>query len=313
MLPAGFVIGSGFDFADVTLEQGNTGNCDTATYTSKSVGAAPSGLTWGFGVSGLTLSFTSGTDSIIAGRCVRIVFLDNGVNNQIITPSVSVDQSFVVNLSSASGIDTGRASVVILNDPSTPDGDQIGISANILGTIILDLDTVSGGCANGTEVSVSSVDLGFLYPGMVVTSGPNVNFICVDVGTNLPNGLKVFVRSSRSNLTGGLVAGSNYIESVNGNLNSVSVPSGYGLRISSLGVAEFGSFVPTPPFNSLTPGYVGMVPGALSPPAEIFRSNVSARTGLSNRVALEVSAKSSSSVPQGVYTDILTFTALVSI
>jgi hypothetical protein len=312
-LPVGFNIGSSFDFSDVDLAEGDSSNCDTASWTSKTIAASPSGTIWGFTVSGQDLIFTSGTDTITANRCVRIIFFDNGVNNQITNPAVVSDQVFNFDITSGTGVDNGQGAVIILDDPSIPDGDQVSLSANVVTTLILDLDTTPNNCINNTETSISSVNLGVLYPGNVNFSGSNINFICIDTGTNAGNGVAVFVRSSRVNSIGGLVNGGSVIASASANLNLNANPSGYGLRVSSVGTPQFGTIVSTVPFNSATPGDVGAIPGSLAAPAKLFGSSGATRTGVSDRVAIEVSAKASNITDGGNYSDILTFTAFVNL
>ncbi len=312
-LPVGFNIGLLYDFNDVALAEGNSSNCDTATWTPKTLAAAPSGAIWGFSVVGQNLIFTSGTDTIPANRCVRIIFNDNGLNHQIVNPNVIADQVFNINISTGSNSDSSQAAVIILNDPSTPDGDQVSIVGNLLTSIFFDLDTVSVNCVNSTETALSQVSLGTLFPGILKTSGVDVNYICVDVGTNASNGVSVYVRSNRNNTVGGLVNGFDVIPSSTSNLNLVSVTQGYGLRVSSLGVPDFGSFVSFSPFNSATPGDVGLIPGLLSSHALLFKSNAPARTGSSNRIALEIGAKVGSAQAGGLYSDILSFYTFVNL
>lgn len=311
--PPGFIIGGSYDYNDVSLEEGDSGNCLTASYSTKTLGASPSGAVWGFSIAGPDLTFTSGTDTITAGRCVRITLLDNGTGRNITNPAVSSDELFNVSILSAS-FEYGEVAAIILDDPSTPDGDQIEINGAVLTTILLDIDTVLAGCDNSTEVSLNTVDMGVLFPGSINQSNATTtNFICLDIGTNASNGVKVFVQSNRNNSVGGLVSGGNTIVSSTSDLNLVATSEGYGLRVSSVGTPALGAFSAVAPFNNGTSGSVGLVPGILASPAEIVSASIDSRTGVASRVAIEVAAKASGLTPPGNYTDILTFTALVNL
>ncbi len=309
-LPAGFVFGSSYDFNDMVLAEGSTGNCDTATFSNKTIAGSPSGSTWGATYSSQVVTFTSGTNTITAGHCVEVILNTNGANHTLTNPTVGSDT--VYNPTVVSGDQQGQAAVIILNDLGTPDSDQIEIDGSI-GTIIsLDLDTVVTNCANSTETSLNSVDLGVLIPGTVNKSSSTIKFICIDASTNAGLGLNLFARSNRSNAAGGLVSGGNAITSATADLTLVGTTSGYGIRVSSVGTPSLGALTINSPFNSGTSGSVGALPGILSAAAQIVDSTGPVSTGTSSRIAVEVAAKASSLTAPGSYTDIISFTVLVN-
>lgn len=310
--PAGeFAFGGSYDFNDMELYEGNTSDCNTSSFTPKSLASTPSGSTWGGTYGSDVVTITSDTDTISANTCVLIVLNSNGSGHDIINPTVTVNTSFEI-IVSAGASDIGNLSVVILDDLSTPDGDQIEISGRVITTLSLDIDVSTVDCNNNIETSYSNnvVNLGTLVPGTPKMSSTGINFICVDIATNAENGVVLYIQSSRSNTNGGLVNGGNIIESLTDDLNSGSVPTGYGVRVSSIGTPEVGGLSIASPFNSSTPGEIGLIPGANGSPAQLVTATGPIKTGDSSRVAVEVAAKADTSIPSGQYTDILTFTAI---
>jgi hypothetical protein len=304
-----FNFGASFDYNEISLAQGNTNNCETATFTNKTMGASPSGSTWGALEGSGFIDIDSDTDYIPPDRCIRITLTSAGGTDTITNPTITLDT--VYNIMIDSGNESGQAAVIILNDSGTPDSDMIQINASIAAaTLSLDLDTVNTGCNNNTETGLNTVALGILQPGVVKKSDTSINFICIDLASSFAGGTDLFAISSRSNAVGGLVSGGNSIPSATANLNSAG--SGYGIRVSSTGTPTLGTFTAVSPFNSGTAGDVGALPGALGTQARFIDSSAAVQTGASSRIAVEVAAKASTSIPSGIYTDIVSIRAIVN-
>lgn len=309
-LPVGFAFGGSYDFNDIQLQQGSTNNCRTATYTAKTLAAAASGTTWGATYSSNTVTIIADTDTIPPARCVRVILNTNGAGHTLTNPAVSGDTVYHVVVNSSG--QTGDAAIIILDDLGTPDSDQIQINAVLNTTVSLDLDTVVTSCVNSTETGLNTVNLGVLTPGSVSKSGTTINFICIDAATNGGLGMDIFTRSNRSNAAGGLVSGGNVIASATANLNAGGTTSGYGLTVNSVGTFVMGSFSSVSPYNSGVSGSVGLIPGLLTTASKILDSSAAVQTSTTDRPGIEVAAKASNVTPQGSYTDIITFTAIVN-
>lgn len=313
-VPSAFAFGSLYDFADMSLAQGSTSDCTTATFTVKTLGSTPSGTTWGATRAGsTTITFTSGTDTIPENRCVRVILNNNGVNRTLTNPNVTVNT--VYNFTIATPLDEGELAVIILGDPSASNVDQVSLNAKISSSILLGVDTVVSDCNNNTQTTPANqvVNFGVLLPGVATISSSTIPFICIEGGTNSANGFRILVQSSRSNTIGGLVSASGVIQSATANLNLVGTTAGYGLRVSSLGTPTLGSYTAAIPFNSVTAGDVGQINGSLGVANQIINSIAPVRSGSTARIAIEIGAKASTSTAADSYTDTLTFTAFTNL
>lgn len=308
-----FTFGGSYNYLDIDLYTGSTNNCETATFTQQTIAATPSGSTYGATYASEVITITSGSGTIAADRCTRVVLNSNSVGHTIINPAVASNESFVI--ATTIGVDSGSAAVVILDDSTTPDSDQVQLTAQVLPAITMDIDVSITNCANSTETTPINnvVDLGVLFPGQINRSSGTVKFVCLDLSTNIPVGMKVLVRSSRNDVIGGLVGAGDYILSATADLNSIAVNEGYGLRVSGLGTTTIGTFVTSAPFDSGTPGSVGALPGGLAAAAAILTSNNIAETTSNNRIAIEIAAKPRVTNAVGVYTDTIVFTAMVNL
>ncbi len=312
--PGAFTFGGSYNNADMTLSEGSTGNCSTSTFTGKTIAASPSGATWGATYSASVVTFLSGTDTITANRCVKITLNSNGAGHTLTNPSIGSDTVYRITINVASQ-DSGELAVIILADAGTPDGDQIQINTIIADSISLDVDVSLTDCNNSTETAGTSniVEFGLLIPTIAKYSGSTINFICVDTSTNHSSGLTLKVQDSRSNATGGLVSGANVIVSSTANLNLSGTLSGYGLRVSSVGTPAFGSLTSASPYNSVTAGDVGLIPGILGSASNIVTSSAPVQTGTSSRIAVEVGVKADTATAKGSYSDTLTFTGFTNL
>lgn len=307
-----FVFGGSYSFADMVLEVGSVAACTSGTFSSKTLAGSPSGATWGATYSSNVVTFTSGTDTITANRCVRITLNTNGAGHTLTNPSVGSNTNYKITIATTS--DSGSAAVVVLDDPSSPDGDQVQVNASVDYLLAFDVDTVVTNCNNNTETNFANnvINFGTLAPGIAKFSDSSFKFVCIDLTTNSLSGANVFIQSSRANTVGGLVNGTAVIASATANLNLGGTLSGYGVRVSSTGTPASGSFSAVSPFNSGVAGSVGQVPGASTSAANIVSTTAPAQTGASSRIAIEVGAKAATSTGAGRYTDLLTFTVTLN-
>lgn len=307
-----FVFGGSYSFADMSLAEGNTNVCSTATFTGKTLGSTPAGTTWGATYSTNVVTFTSGTGTVTADRCVRIILSSNGAGHTLTNPAVGSNTSYKIDITAGTS-DSGSLAVIVVDDPSTPDGDQIQIDASVDNSLSFDVDIAVTSCNNSTETTSTQnrINLGTLTPATVKKSNSTIQFICIDFTTNSANGGSVFVQSARANASGGLVriGTSDTIASATADLNSGAVSQGYGVRVVDTGTPAVGSFTISAPFNSATSGSVGLIPGTSASADDIVTATVPVQTGTSDRIEVELAAKAGVNTPAGIYTDTLTFTA----
>lgn len=310
-----FSFGSLYDYTDMILEEGNSSNCSTASFTPKTLGASASGTTWGATYSSLVITFTSDTDTITADRCVRVVLNSNGTNHTLTNPTVTSNTVYNINLLTSED-DSAEVAVIILGDASASNVDQINIKLNVAPSILLGVDVVTTDCNNTTQTTPinQAIEFGNLFPGIAKLSGSQYPFICIEAGTNSETGIRILIQSSRNNAVGGLVgAGGGLIASATDDLNSGLVDSGYGVRISSLGTTSLGSFTANSPYNSGVAGNVGILNGLLGSPTAIVTSSGVVRSNSNARIALEVGVKSSITTQQDTYTDTINITAFTNL
>jgi hypothetical protein len=310
--PNDFTFGASYDYTDMLWEVGSTNNCDTATFAAKTLAANASGTTWGATAASNVVTITSGTDTITADRCVRLTLQNNGGAHAITNPTVTGNTSYTINLS-ANSADSGNAAVVILNDTGTPDADQVEITASVPPSISLDIDVATNSCGTTeTNAASNTINLGSLFPNQVNVSGSSIKYACIDLGTNSNTGVRLLVRSSYNAAVGAMSGPGDTIPAVTADLNNVGVANGYGIRIASLGAADTGSLTGATPYTSSTTGDVGILPGATTAPALLLSSGGPLKTNDSNRITIEFAAKAKVSNVPGIYTDVVTFTALVN-
>ena len=151
--PTGFVMGT-VDYTDVDLAEGSTNNCTSAVFTDKVLAATPLAATWGAAVAGQVLTFTSGTDTITANKCVLIEVGLNatagvGGDQQVTNPVAG--NNLVMNLATTTAgdvnIDTGFLAVSIIAN------DQVTVSATVDPTFTFAISAST--CALGTLTLVT--------------------------------------------------------------------------------------------------------------------------------------------------------------
>lgn len=171
--------------------------------------------------------------------------------------------------------------------------------------IALDLDTDINDVNTNAPYSI---DLGQLSNSTVSTADKS---IWVDISTNSIGGINVYVQNLNGS-TNGLYS----------SLNSAGIPSesedldvddgdgGYGLKIASVTQASLGPLQNSATFNTAGANQVGLL--STTPTTIFFTNTTGANRGpvADGRGRIRVKARSFSTLPAGVYTDTITFTAL---
>lgn len=238
---AGFTVGAS-TYADIDLAVGSTNVCSSATFTDKTLAAAPStSPTWGAVVSSQVMTLTAPTNAttgeITADRCVRIRFGSNAVVGSAgasrVTNGSAGSTSATVALSGTFG-DTGALFIPIITD------DQVVITATV--------DT-----SLSFSISANSISFGTLTSGgprfatSTTGSATEVAGHTMAAGTNASAGYVIYVKGDtlRSGVT-------NTITAIGGVAAASTIGSEqFGLRITASG----GVGTSTAPYNDLTPKY----------------------------------------------------------
>ena len=137
-------------FGDIDFAEGDSSNCSTASFTEKTLAASPSGATWGAdGDSATTVTLTSGTGTVTAGRCVRIKIGTNATtgttgSNQISNGAADDDDSIAI---TGTFGDTGTITMDIITD------DQVSVSATVNQSISFAISDNTIGFGNLTSAN----------------------------------------------------------------------------------------------------------------------------------------------------------------
>lgn len=310
--PSDFSIAASLNETDVDLAEGSTGTCSSATFTEKTLAATPSGTTWGAARTSATVfTFTSGTDTMTAGRCLRIRMGTNAVSgttgDQQVT-NATTPGSKTITL--AAGADSGTFSVAIVTD------DQVSVTASVDPSLTFNVgaEAAATACAGTFAGNGGTVALGTLTTGAVASSdASSVNHICSRVSTNAGSGAVVTVKSTNAALKSTSTP-ADVINSATATLAAGT--SGYGLCAGSAG-ADSGRDSTTPagatparaaPFNGASCTSSGHDVGALTTAAQNVWTLATPSQNAFFR--LYVKAAISATVPaHNDYTDTLTFVA----
>lgn len=179
--PAGFNMGS-VAFGDMDLSFNGV---------DVTLAATPSGATWGATVSGQTVTFLSGTDTVSAGEVVRIEIGTNATTggtgtNRITNPTAGSYEIYVT----AGAADTGRTRVAII--------DNVDVTAQVSTSFTFQISGLATSTAvNGTSTTGSTtatlIPFGNLVAGTMYTMGQRLN-----VTTNARNGFVVTVEQDQN-------------------------------------------------------------------------------------------------------------------
>lgn len=127
---------------DIDFAEDSDSNCNNGGFSEKTLAASPSGATWGAdGDSATTVTLTSGTGTVTAGRCVRILIGTNAVSQTTGTNQITngaTDDDDTVSISGTFG-DTGTISIDIITD------DTVNVTATVNSSITFTIsDTTVG-------------------------------------------------------------------------------------------------------------------------------------------------------------------------
>ncbi len=191
---AGFTSVTNILFSDIDFATGDTNNCSTATFTEKTLAASPVTTTWGAdGDTTTTVTITSGTDTVAANKCVRVLIGTNAVSQSTGVNQISNGATGASDTVAVSGTfgDSGTLAIDIITD------DQVAVTATVDPTLTFTInDNAIGygslsstaarwanGAATGSATDVSAHNLtvatnaqsGYVlsYNGATLTSGAN--------------------------------------------------------------------------------------------------------------------------------------------
>ncbi len=298
--------GSGFDISsivedDVDFAVGNSNNCSTATFTEEATAAVADAADWGVAVSSQVLTITSGTDTLVADRCVRIRVGTNAVSsgtgaNQAVNPTAGANTIVV-------GGTMGDVGTIAL---SIVDSDQVTVTATVDPSLTFDLDTAT---SDTNSASPYSVALGTLTPGTPKSSDQSaINSIYVDLTTNATSGAVVTVRNA--NGADGLVSTSvptDTIDSADGTMSSAT--ANYGICIESVTQTAGATLTEVAPYDGtcVAGATDNVVGGLLATATNILTAASPINVG---RAEILVNANATAlTVAHNDYTDTLTFIA----
>ncbi|MCE7936818.1 hypothetical protein DYH10_03460 [Candidatus Saccharibacteria bacterium CPR2] len=212
---AGFSMGS-VAFGDIDLAEDSDNDCTNGGFSDKTLAATPSGATWGAAISGQVLTFTSGTGTITADRCVQVEIGTNasGGSNQITNPGTGGTKE--VNIGGTFG-DTGDIAVVILSD------DQVVVTATVDESMTFSISD------NTIEFGTLSASDDFFADD----SGGNATEVEAHnlvAGTNASGGYGITINGST------LTAGAYTIDAIGAsNTASATGTEQYGIRMTASG------------------------------------------------------------------------------
>lgn len=209
-------------FSDIDFAEGDSGNCSTASFTEKTLAASPSGATWGAdGDSATTITLTSGSGTVTAGRCLRVKIGTNATNqstgvNQISNGTAATAHSIAI---SGSFGDTGTLSVDVISD------DQVAVSATVDPTITF---TISDSTIGFGSLSSSAARWA---NGAATGSGTDTSAHDITVATNAASGYVLSYNGAT--LTGS--AGTIDVASITNDADGTPGTEQFGLGISTNG------------------------------------------------------------------------------
>lgn len=182
--PAGFVL-TGIDFADLDLRIAGT---------DQTLAAAPSGATWGVGLSGQVITLTSGTGTMTAGQAIEIQIGTNATfgtagADQIENPNAVGSQELRITAGTA---DSGRTRVAIIDNVVVTAIVNTAFTFTITGTAT---STAINGVTTTGSTSPTLINYGVVAAGVPEVLGQRLN-----VTTNADSGFVVTVEQD-GNLT----------------------------------------------------------------------------------------------------------------
>ncbi len=232
---AGFTNVTNIAFGDIDFAQNSGGTCSAGSWTDKTLASSPSGATWGAdGDSATTVTITSGTDTVPAGRCVRILIGTNASvgatgSNQISNGAIGSADTIAI---SGTFGDTGTMAVDIITN------DQITISATVDPTITFTLIDAS---ASDNAIGFGTLTTGAARYANAASTGSasDISAVTMTVATNASSGYVL------SYLGDTLKSGS----------DSIAVATISGDADGTPGSAQFATGYTTNGSSTITAGY----------------------------------------------------------
>lgn len=268
-------------FGDIDLQEGNSNNCTTASWTDETlVAAAPSSSQFSAAFAGNVLTFTSGGASatIAADRCIRVLIGTNasGGTNQITNGAIDDDDTIAI---AGTFGDTGTIAVDIITD------DQVDITATVAPSITFSINATAIEFGTLSAADDTFADL----------SGGNATEVeahQLAAGTNATGGYVMYVSGAT------LTSGGDTIDAIGGtNTASSAGTEQFGVRYTASG----GSGTVDAPYAAAGFAYNGVA----SP------DNIASATGPSSTTTYSARyvANITSSTEAGSYATTLTYTA----
>lgn len=284
--PTGFDV-STFAVNNADLAVSAAGSC--ASFSDVTLAASPSGATWGVAVSGQAITFTSGTGTVAAGRCVQIEFGSNATTGAagatfITNQSAAQNNSDPLVNITAGASDSGSIAVEIIS------GSTVSVSAAVVTSISCALNDTSAAFGTFTINTVTTADSTPVWT----------------ISTNATAGYVLSVKSAGNGVAAGLYSsGASYnIASATADLASAS--SGYGLQATkSDGDAGSATTTVASPFTA-TGTNVGTLVITAIPGSGTQVASASGPVANAT-VTSTLKAKVSGLVPAGSYVDTLTY------
>lgn len=229
---AGFVMGT---FAVTNVDVATAATCG-GSFTDKTLAASPSGTTWGVAQSGQIITITSGTDTIAATNCVRVLIGANAVVggagvSQITNPSSAALATLAVGGTFG---DAGTAGIPIITN------DQVTVTATVNPTLAFatSANAIGFGALTTANVRYATSD--------TLGSNSTVAAHTITVSTNATSGYNVYVQGAT------LTSGANTIAAIGGSATA-STPASeqFGLSVAAAG----GTGTATAPYNTANFAY----------------------------------------------------------
>ncbi len=236
---------SSIAFGDVDFASGSTGVCTSASYTEQTLGSSASGATWGVGASGSTITITSGTGTVAAGKCIRVRIGTNATTGTTGTNQIgngTAANSQTVTIGGSFG-DSGIAAVPIIAD------DQVVVSGTVNPTMTMTLSansvtfgtltSANGRWADGSTGQTAAASLPTSAHTIAIGTNATSGYTLSYYGTNLTNGSSTITAATISSDSDGTPGTAQYALTASAS-GSSTIASGYA-RASSSSL----NFVPT--------------------------------------------------------------------
>ena len=285
---AGFVMGSQV-LADWDFASGSTNNCSSATFTEKALLGTASGASWGAAIAGQVITITSGTDTIVADRCIRLKVGANATSEsagtiRITNPTAS---SPTVAIAGTFG-DTGTITVNIIAD------DQVAVTATVAQSITFAITgdaTMGFGTLTTANARFADTTTG--------TAGPtSASAHTLTIATNAPSGYSITYNGATLTSGGNTIA----VATITGDEDGVPGSAQFAIGFTKSGDATIATA-----YNQVSPTFnYSFVAGTTT---QIVSETVPTATETISAFYL---ANIAGSTAAGSYTTTLTYVAVAN-